>query len=273
MRPGIWCVLALAGLWAAPSSAQDKRTVESNGATIAFRDLGDGDALLLLHGFGGTGAMWNPLVSELSRHYRLIIPDLRGHGESTNPVGHFTHDDAAADILGLLDALDLESVGAVGFSSGGMTLLHMATSQPDRLEAIALVGTTPYLPEAAREILRGLDADAMPMSDLEAMGLVHGDTAQARYLLRQFADFEDSYTDVNFTPPLLSTITASTLVVHGDRDPFFPIAIPVEVYRAIPESYLMVFPDLGHEPFPPGADGRNYFIRTLLRFFGGEWSP
>ncbi len=254
-----------------PTAAQERHVVEVNGAAISYRELGQGDPLLLLHGFGETGATWDPIVPDLARRYRLIIPDLRGHGESANPLPFFTHRDAAADVRGLLDALRVDEAKAVGFSAGAMTLLHIATSQPGLLSAMVLVGATPYLPETARQIMRGMDPDAMPMAELDAIGLVHGDTAQARLLLRQFVAFQDSYTDVNFTPPLLSTITASTLVIHGDRDPFFPVSMPVQVYRSIPGAYLMVLPNLGHEPFPEDAEGRRYYINILLRFLGGTW--
>ena len=264
--------VVLAALIATPVIAQDKLFAEANGTTIAYRDVGTGEPLLLLHGFGATGAMWDPVVPGLSGQYRLIIPDLRGHGASSNPSAHFTHRDAAADILGLLEVLDISQAQAVGFSSGTMALLHIVTLQPDRLSHVALVGGAPYLPESARAIQRGLAPDAMPMTQLDAMGLVHGDTAQARLLLRQFADFQHSYDDVNFTPPRLSTITARTLVIHGDHDPFFPVKIPVEVYRAIPDAYLMVFPNLGHAPFPEDDLGRRFYVETLLRFFGDAWN-
>ncbi len=272
MKSTTLVALTLTCVLATPLNAQDKRVIEIDGANVAYRDVGQGEPLLLLHGFGANAGMWDPVVGDLSAQYRLIIPDLRGHGESTNPVDYFTHRDAAGDVFGLLDALDITQVRAVGFSSGGMVLLHMATAQPDRFGALALVGATPYLPEGAREIMRGIDAEGMSMAELDAVGLVHGDTAQARLLVKQFVDFEDSYTDVNFTPPLLSTITAPTLVIHGDRDPFFPVSIPAEVYRTIPNAFLLVFPNFGHEPFPRDSAGQRYYTDVLLRFFEGAWN-
>ncbi len=259
----------LGSLLAAPVGAQDLATVPVGQATVAYRDVGQGQPLVLLHGFGGNGSSWDPVAADLAREYRLIIPDLRGHGASTNPRDHFTHHDAAADIVGLLDALGLDQVSAVGFSSGAMTLLHIATSKPSRIKAMALVGGSPYIPEAAREIMRNMAPDAMPMESLDAMGLVHGDTTQARRLLREFVELQHSYDDVNFTPPVLSTITASTLILHGDRDPFFPVNIPVALYEAIPDSYLVVFPNLGHEPFPGDRAGKDFYVATLRRFFSG----
>jgi len=73
-------------------------------------------------------------------------------------------------------------------------------------------------------------------------------------------------------PTYLSTITARTLIVHGDRDSFFPIAIPVEMYRAIPNSYLWVIPDGGHMPDWVFAEAHTgAFAKTVLEFLNGEW--
>ena len=77
---------------------------------------------------------------------------------------------------------------------------------------------------------------------------------------------------MNFTPPLLSTITARTLIVHGDRDMFFPMSIPVEMYEAIPESYLMVLPNWGHAAIPMDPEGRAFLVATMKRFYAGDWA-
>jgi pimeloyl-ACP methyl ester carboxylesterase len=74
------------------------------------------------------------------------------------------------------------------------------------------------------------------------------DDAQIRALKTQFRRFKDSYDDMNFTPPLLGSIKARTLIVHGDRDDLFPINIPVEMYRAIPGAALWIVPNGGHIP-------------------------
>ena len=66
----------------------------------------------------------------MARGYRLIIPDLRGHGRSTNPSGLFTHRQCAEDLFALLDQLEILRFKAVGISAGGNTLLHMATARP-----------------------------------------------------------------------------------------------------------------------------------------------
>jgi pimeloyl-ACP methyl ester carboxylesterase len=70
---------------------------------------------------------------------------------------------------------------------------------------------------------------------------------QMRLLISNFNAMADGYDDMNFTPPYLSTITARTMIIHGDRDPFFPVSIPVEMYHSIPNSALWIVPNTGHD--------------------------
>ena len=98
-----------------------------NGIRMHYQRHGQGGPLLLLHGFTGAGGDWAPFVEPLSREHELIIPDLRGHGRSTNPSGTYTHRQAALDVLAMLDRLEVGSVKAIGVSGGANALLHMAT--------------------------------------------------------------------------------------------------------------------------------------------------
>jgi pimeloyl-ACP methyl ester carboxylesterase len=233
--------------WGQDSSQE--RSLPINGVELHYRMLGEGPPLVLLHQFGGCGAIWEPHLDRLSRHYRLIVPDLRGQGRSTNPTGAFTHRQAAQDIFVLLDHLGIHRFKAMGISSGGMTLLHMATQQPGRVEAMVLVGATTQFPEQARAIMRRSAPDSLSAQEREEWERCsfRGD-AQTREVLLQFHRLKDSYDDMNFTDPYLSIITARTLIVHGDRDEFFPVDIAVGMYRAIPRSALWIIPNGGHIP-------------------------
>ena len=96
---------------------------------------------------------------------------------------------------------------------------------------------------------------------------VHGDD-QIRMLFEQMRGLKDSYDDMAFTPPLLGTITARTLIVHGDRDPLYPVELALEMYRSIPASALWVVPNGGHGPiFGPLAAP---FVETALSFLRGH---
>jgi pimeloyl-ACP methyl ester carboxylesterase len=147
----------------------------------------------------------------------------------------------------------------------------MATQQPDRVEAMVLVGATVYFPERARVVMRRtLTLDSLPpqVSEVARQCAQRGD-AQIRELVEQFHGFKDSYDDMNFTEPYLHTITARTLIVHGDRDAFFPVDIPVQGYEAIARSYLWVIPNGSHLPiFEP--QGRQ-FEDLALAFLRGDW--
>ena len=89
------------------------------------------------------------------------------------------------------------------------------------------------LPEAQWEVLRGRHP---------------GGDAQIKALMMSTKAFADSYDDMTFTPPQLSTIQARTLIVQGDRDPLYPVEISVEMARAIPQSSLWIVPNSGHGP-------------------------
>jgi len=231
---------------------------------------GEGEPLVLLHGGGGIGANWELIFKELPTGFRLVIPDLRGHGRSTNPSQEFTFRQSARDVFALLDRLGIERFRAVGLSLGAKTLLHVATQQPSRVDAMVLVSATPYFPEQARAIMRELTPENRTDAEWEQMRQwhQHGDE-QIREIWRQMNALKDSYDDMSFTPPCLSTITARTLIVHGDRDPLYPVSLAMEMYAAIPRAYLWVVPNGGHGPIFGKMTDR--FVETALAFLRGEW--
>lgn len=262
---------ALLGIATTPLPAQPRppgQIVQLNGIDLHYEERGRGDPLLLLHGFGACGADWRPIAEALSQNYRVITVDLRGHGWSTNPSNRFSMRQSAEDVAALLDRLGLRRVRAMGISAGGMTLLHLATRQPERIEAMVLIGATTHFPEQARAIMRGVSTDTLPPPVLEMFRTcaVRGET-QARALIGQFHAFKDSHDDMAFTPAALATIRARTLIVHGDRDEFFPVSIPVEMYGAIPGSELWIVPQGDHVPIY--GERTPEFLRVTQRFLSG----
>ena len=231
---------------------------------------GDGEPLLLLHGGGGAGSNWNLIFKEPPQGYRLIIPDLRGHGRSTNPSGEFTFRQCGLDVLALLDQLGIEKCKAIGLSMGAKTLLHVATQQPSRVEAMVLVSAAPYFPEQTRVIMD--EASRADHSEAEWQQMrqwhKHGDD-QIRWLWRLPEKFKSSYDDMNFTPPYLATITARTLIVHGDRDFLYPVSLAFEMYESLRQSWLWIVPNGGHGPI--FGDRVNDFVEKALAFLRGDW--
>lgn len=130
---------------------------------------------------------------------------------------------------------------------------------------MVLVSATMYFPEQARQFMATVPVENLPPAEWETMRKRHklGDQ-QILTLWEQGRALKDSYDDMNFTPPQLARITASTLIVYGDRDPFYPVEMAVEMYRAIPRSALWVVPNGGHGPVFMDAAGQ--FAQTALAF-------
>ena len=241
-----------------------------NGIDLHYEIVGDGEPLLCLHGFMGCGADWQHIFKAPPAGYRLIAPDMRGHGASTNPSGSFSHRQSALDVRALLHHLEIERVKAVGLSGGGITLLHMATGDPDAISAMVVVSAPPYFPAEARGFMKQFSEATLGAAEMERMRQRHkrGD-AQLQQLFAMARGFADSYDDVSFTQPHLATIGAETLIVFGDRDPLYPVSLAFELYRAIPKAYLWVVPNGGHGPI--FGDAAAPFSTMVMRFLSGAW--
>jgi pimeloyl-ACP methyl ester carboxylesterase len=232
-----------------------------------YEEYGEGKPLLLVHGFGGSVKNWHPFVAKLKEYYRLIVVDLRGHGYSTNPDNQFTHGEAAGDILLLLEKLGISRFSAMGISSGGMVLLHLATRQPACIDSMVLVSASSHFPFQARAIMRQATFARMPrqVQEMYRECAQRGDE-QIRQLIEQFNALHDNYDDMNFTVKDLLTIAARTLIVHGDRDQFFPVEIPINLCRSIPNATLWMIPGGDHVPI---YNSTVPFVSTVLRFLNG----
>ena len=205
--------------------------------------------LLLLHGFTGSGEDWKHVFAEPLPGYQVLTPDLPGHGRAINPRDTFKFADIARDMFALLDKENIDRVHAIGMSAGANTLLHMATQQPHRIEAMVHVSGTPRFPDQARALMRQMaDAPSTP-----------------EHFARYCRAFADDYQDMNFTHDSLRMITARTLVVHGDRDPLYPVELAVELLRGIPDAALWVVPNGGHGPI--FGDQAPPFVDAVRRFF------
>lgn len=250
------------------NAAMTGQSVLLNGIEMYYETEGAGEPLLLLHGGAGCQENWVYAGRDhFAREYTLTLPDARGHGRTTNPGKTITHRQCALDTLALLDHLGIGTCRAMGLSMGGNILLHMATLQPDRIEAMVLVSAAMHFPEQARAVMRQVpSAQDQPPQEWETMRQRHKHGDEQIVALWDWArGMKDSYDDMNFTPSSLSKITAPTLIVYGDRDFLYPVEMAVEMYRAIPRSALWVVPNSGHGPV--FFDAAAQFAQTALKFF------
>jgi pimeloyl-ACP methyl ester carboxylesterase len=242
--------------------------ISLHGIDMHFDDRGHpGPPLVLLHGLFGTGDDFRHAfdLEALRRDYRVIVPDLRGHGRTTNPSGAFSFRQCADDVVALVDRLDVESFCAVGTSLGAKTMLHVATAHPSRVKTMVLVSAAPHFPEPTRAAMRAYAAGEHSPEEWQEMRARHtqGD-AQIRALWKLPQQLADDPDGMAFTNETLGGITARTLLVSGDRDFLYPVELALEMYRAIAGSALWVVPSGGHSPIY--GDSRTEFERVALAF-------
>ncbi|NMO97294.1 alpha/beta fold hydrolase [Paenibacillus lemnae] len=117
--------------------------VHCNGKTICYLEHGQGEPVILLHGYCGSSSYWEPALPHLSG-FRIIAPDLRGHGKSDAPMGPYTIEQMADDVLMLMDELNIPKAVLLGHSLGGYITLSFAQRHSSRLNGFGLIHSTGY---------------------------------------------------------------------------------------------------------------------------------
>jgi pimeloyl-ACP methyl ester carboxylesterase len=240
-----------------------------NGLKIYYEESGRGVPVILLHHFFATASQWKSYVPELAKKYRVITVDLPGHGRSDymDTTKVFLHKEATEYIIGLINFLKLDSVYLMGASGGGSITLYLASLRPDLVKKAVVIGGFIYRPKQVREIVAGWSKDP------DASEIASHGKEKAILLHKQFNYFSQLYGDPSFTPDVLSTILAKTLIIHGDHDQLAPISNALEMYQNIPNAYLWIVPNGGHLPLPPYLDPKNEndFVKRTMEFLNGDW--
>ena len=254
--------------------------VAVNGIEIAYEEHGSGTRpFVLLHGFTGSRRDFAPRVAELAALGRVVLPDLRGHGESTNTgdANGYTFDQLARDLLGFLDALGIERCDLLGHSMGGMVALRAALSWQERFASLVLMDTSARVPD---DLARGpielaaRVAREAGMTQLATILRARSSSPEAGRTdadRRLEAEWGDRYwTEWRFPNyhamdphafgalgaaifdqvPLaarLAEIQCPTLVMVGSGDTSF-LAAADELVRDIPCARLALIPEAGHQP-------------------------
>ena len=245
------------------------RRVAANGLSIHCLEEGhpDGEPLVLLHG-GGEAARprWSPYLRALSRRFRVIAPDSRGHGGTVNPSGELTYRLMAEDTAALCEALNADGAVFCGFSDGANIALELGMRFPARCRALVLHGTAFTFSDAyyqglcqffgveSRDEPANVENMERSMPELMA-GMRRWHAPQGPdHWLRLLRQLEVLFkTPVSYGPEDWAQVTAPALVLTGDRDPFMPVEEQVELYRLLPQAELAVWPGVGHA-FPKRAE-------------------
>jgi pimeloyl-ACP methyl ester carboxylesterase len=257
----------------ARTECEEKRTVPfaevDTDVRLFYCDLGEGPPIVLLHGWTMTHQVWDQQVLDLGARHRLILPDLRGHGDSDKPLRGYELDRHAADIDALISRLELGPVTLVGWSFGGMTAMRVAAAYPDRVHGLVLINAAgpkylatddfPYGHSGAtlQEWLGRERQELAPWRRfcMEAMPRVPYDPLLTDWLWMQSmrtpswaaAPMLEDYARADLRPEL-GRITAPTLILHGRHDVFCAPEAARFVAGAIPGARLIEFEDSGHSP-------------------------
>jgi pimeloyl-ACP methyl ester carboxylesterase len=230
----------------------------------------DGTPLVLLHGFTQIGSAWAKQLEAFGAHYRLLIPDLRGHGRTDNPGGAaaMNHRQFARDIIALCRGLDVEQAAFCGESTGAMLLLTLALEAAGLVSACILAGGTYFYGDELRAWWQCQTPDTNFTREDQirtmqarhtALGADHWRSVTAAWIgLGDHAHSEDFP-----EPEQLRAIQAPVLIVHGDRDFYFPVEVPTTLYRLLSNAELCMLPHTGHEP---PAERPAWFNAIVLDF-------
>ncbi|MGO8858000.1 MAG: alpha/beta fold hydrolase [Steroidobacteraceae bacterium] len=246
-----------------------------NSEVLAYIDMGNpaGPPVVLIHGYTDSARDWVPLLPYLSKGFRLILVDIRGHGQSSKPECCYDRYDFAYDIKLLLDVLEIRRADIVGHSLGSIIAQTFAEAWPERTSHVVLISSTggtppgtPHKPAAfdfsaeIRKLKEPIEPDSPFMIawwesptpvDPEFLRRQRRDAAAIplrvwQAVLDQSLNADSVYTVLQGTLPRLK---APTLLIWGSEDPIMEEPARQSLRQALPGAKVKVFEGLGHNPF------------------------
>jgi 2-hydroxy-6-oxo-octa-2,4-dienoate hydrolase len=245
------------------------KVVVANGISTNYLEAGAGAPVVFIHGSGPgvtAYANWRLTLPVLAGRFHCYAPDMAGFGFTERPVGMcHTLQNWVDQLLGFLDALELETVSLVGNSFGGAIALRLAASHPGRVDRLVLMGSVgvPFpITEALDEVWGyqpSLDAMRRMLDHFAySRELVTDELAEVRYQASIRPGFQESFAamfpaprqrwvDALSTPDAqIAAVTQPTLIVHGRDDKVIPLATSLRLHELIDDSELHVFGRCGH---------------------------
>ena len=259
-----------------------RKTDLNNGISLEYLDQGEGEVILLLHGLGSTKADWDFQKDSFSKDFRIIAPDLRGHGNSSKPTERNAYGipRCAEDIKLLLDHLEISKCIVVGFSMGGAVAFEMAVEYKDLISKMAIVNTAPdfnalgemgdQMIKERTELLRSEGMEAMASKVADGM-FPDEDQKELRTSFYERASINDVDAYYNSFITLMDwgigekvkTIDIPTLVVASELD-YTPVELKKSYAAKMPNAKLVVIKNSRHGVT---MDQPEQFNSALLKFF------
>jgi len=257
--------------------------IPSGDAEIVYWALGDGAPVVLLHPFPANHEFWQPVAQTLATRYRVILPDLRGHGESEIGEGPATMGRHAADIARVMDDADVGRAPLIGVSIGGYILFELWRKNRGRIAALGLCNTK--APADTTEVRAGrlqaandvLERGTEPFFENMIPRLLGKSTRDARpdlvegalRMMRQMspvdvAQVQRGMAERPDSVETLKTINVPTLLVTGDEDLMTGVNEAELMRQHITGSQLKVIPKAGHYSPWERADSAAILLRQFL---------
>jgi pimeloyl-ACP methyl ester carboxylesterase len=235
--------------------------IDVNGIQLAYTRRGQGTPLVLVHGYPLDHHLWDEVAPLLEDRFDLIIPDLRGFGESSTVDSFYTMEDYASDLAELLDHLGIRKTAIAGHSMGGYVALAFVRLFPERVRGLALASSQVLADSEERKegryksaaevaehgigsVVETMTPKFTPDKRLQAFARESMERQQpAAYIgaLKAMAERVDS-------TPLLSSFHFPVVLIHGDADQLIPVDRAREVKAALPQAHLLEIHGAGHMP-------------------------
>jgi pimeloyl-ACP methyl ester carboxylesterase len=232
-----------------------------NGIQIAYEHRGKGVPLVLLHGYPLDHTIWDEVAPLLQKKFDLILPDLRGFGQSDLVESQYTIVDMAADIVALLDELGIENTYIAGHSMGGYVALAFASNYSKRALGLGLVSSQALADTPERKAGRYATADEImrtgvePVAESMSPKLTPDERVQAfvrRLIAAQrpagLANALKAMAERFDSSGMIPSLKIPVVVVHGAQDELIPVDRAREIKAALAQVYLAELPGTGHMP-------------------------
>ncbi len=253
-----------------------------------MREWGEGEPVLLVHGVLSYSFIFEPIVPRLAKHYRVLVPDLLGCGESEKVEANLSISAHAARALELMDELELERVHLVGHDVGGGVAQLMVLDAEERFRSLCLINPVgyDYWPVPAIEtlrlpIIRQLVMASFDLGTLKALirhGLAHPERLDAALFARFAEPFSTQAGRQSFLAFLralsaselmerakeLTELALPTLVLHGAKDHYLSTEITLRLAEDIPGARLEHLEDAGHFAMLDAPEAVAEALLTLL---------
>ena len=251
------------------------KAISVDGHQLVYTVTGDGPPIILLHGFGAQGWMWEYQQEALAKHFTVYTLDLLGYGYSDRPDIAYTPDAFIDSVKGFMSELDIARATLIGHSLGAGVAMGMALNYPRLTDKLVLIGGFPqgvsekaalmayrvflrFEPVVLLRIGFHLSGKGLLRATLEQLVvdklLITDDVLDRAYRFRAFAGSAHAlFSTRNNIPrweehyaPRITEIATPTLIMWGTDDPLFPLAVGEELHQQIPKSVFQAIEDAGH---------------------------